>query len=401
MDVGTCSLTWMRLRQPRVAIMYRGTIYRSGALGSVFGENTGCILQMRYAHGVPAFSPTVDGFRIAFRRPDVSFAEVLWRWSVGATAILLFTFGAFEYLSSLPVTSAEILFLRTKQPILVAKAIAHIFRGNWNRGMAAALLAALALMLLWMLAASFGRMATVRGLLDCFREDASRAHSGGNDDQPSAAVFRSLFRLGFLRIVAALAAVSSIVGAAVLAGFAFADSEPDPGAAFVIFAFVAALACFAWWMLNWFLSLAAVFAVRDDEDALAAISAAVALCHKRASAVFAVSFWTALLHLAVFSVATSVVFMPLALVGTIPWRVIVAAMGLITLVYFAIVDWIYIARLAGYVSIAEMPDTLPTPQRLDPTPRSGVPGAPIPSPLTAVDRDELILSDLPNLATET
>jgi hypothetical protein len=359
------------------------------------------MLQMRYAHGVPALSPTVDGFRAAFRRPAVSFAEVLWRWCVGATAILLFLFGAFQYLSSLPVTSAEILFLRTKQPILVAKAIAHIFRGNWNRGVAAALLAALALMLLWMLAASFGRMATVGGLLDCFRGELSRADSGGNDNQPSATVFRSLFRLSFLRIVVALGAVSGIVAAAVLAGFALPDSEPNPGAAFLIFLFVAAPACFACWMLNWFLSLAAVFAVRNCDDALVAISAAVALCRERASAVFAVSFWTALLHLAVFILATSVVFLPLALVGTIPWRVVVLAMALITLVYFAVVDWIYIARLAGYVSIAEMPDTLPTPQKLDPTPRRGIPAAPIPSPATAVDRDELILSDLPNLATET
>ncbi len=356
---------------------------------------------MGYAHDVPARSPTLGGFRAAFRRPDVSLAEVLWRWSVGATAIFLFLFGAFEYLSSLPVTSAEILFLRTKQPILVAKAIAHIFRGNWNRGVAAALLAALALMLLWMLAASFGRMVTVAGLLDCFRRNASRADSAGIDSQPSATVFRSLFRLSFLRIVVALGAISGIVGAAVLAGFALPDSDPNPGTAFLIFLFVAAPAGFAWWMLNWFLSLAAVFAVRDDEDALASISAAVALCCERAGAVFAVSFWTALLHLAVFIVATSVVFMPLALVGTIPWRVVVLATAVIALAYFAVVDWIYIARLAGYVFVAETPETLPALQRPDPTPRSGIPAAPIPSPATAVDRDELILGDLPHLATET
>jgi hypothetical protein len=351
---------------------------------------------MRYAHGVPAISPTIEGFRAAFRRPSVSCAEVLWRWSVGATAILLFLFGTLEYLSSLPVTGGELLFLRTRQPILVAKAIAHIFRGSWNRGFAAALLAALALMLLWMLAASLGRMATVGGLLDYFRRDD--AADGSSEARPSAAVFRSLFRLSFLRIVVSVAAIAALVGAALLAGFASPDSDPNPGVAFLIFSFVAAAVCLSWWMLNWFLLLAAVLDVREGEDALGAISAAVGLCRERSGAVFAVSFWTGLMHLAVFVIATSVVFVPLALLGTISWRLIIAAMALITLGYFAMADWIHIARLAGYVCITELPDAA-----LEALPQAATPGTPMPgeaSGLTdgVVDRDELILSDLPNLA---
>jgi hypothetical protein len=366
----------------------------------VLGKISDRIGSMRYSHEVPAISPTLEGFRAVFRRPAVSLAEVAWRWSVGATAILVFLFGASEYLSSLPVTSGEILFLRTKQPLLVAKAIAHIFRGNWDRGVAAALFAALALTLLWMLVASFGRMATVGSLLDYFRRDASPLPFSGNDRRPSATIFRSLFRLGFLRIVVALAAACGIVGAAVLAGFASPDRAPNPGFAFLIFLAMAALVCSAGWMLNWFLSLAAVFVVRDAEDALAAISAAVSLCRERAHALFAVSFWTGLLHLAGFVVATSMVSVPMALVGTISGRFIALTIALITLAYFAFVDWIYIAGLAGYVGIAEMPDTLPVAQNLDLTPRSGIPVVPISSP-AAVDPDELILSDLPNLARET
>jgi hypothetical protein len=362
---------------------------------------------MRYAHGMPAVSPTLEGFRAAFRRPAVSFAEVLWRWSVGATATLLLLFGAFEYLSTLPVTGGEILFLRSKQPILVAKAIAHIFRGNWNRGVAAALLAVLAVMLLWMLAASLGRMATVSSLLDYFRRDTSLANSGSTEIQPSAAVFRSLFRLSFLRIAVVIAAISGLVGAAVLAGFVSPGSELNAGFALLIFLFVAALVCFAWWMLNWFLSLAAVLGVREDarenaresEGALGAISAAVTLCRERAGAVFAVSFWTALMHLAIFVLASSIVFLPLVLLGTIPWRVIVLAIALIALIYFVIVDWIYIARLAGYVCITEMPDAAPEPPRPMPGPQISAPE--FPPTAAAVDRDELILSDLPNLATES
>jgi hypothetical protein len=357
---------------------------------------------MGYAHGMPAISPTLEGFRAAFRRPAVPFAEVLWRWSVGATAILLLLFGTFEYLSSLPVRGGEVLFLRTKQPILVAKAIAHILRGNWNRGVAAALFAVLALMLLWMLAASLGRMASVGTLLDYFRRDASLASPGSIESQPSAAVFRSLFRLSFLRIVVALAAICGFVGAAVLAGFTSPGSELNAGFAFLIFLFVAVLLCFAWWILNWFLSLATVLEVRDSDDALGAISAAVTLCRERAAAVFAVSFWTGLTHLAVFIVATSIVFLPLVLIGTISWRVIALAIALVTLIYFVVADWIYIARLAGYVCITEMPEAILEPMqspRLMPAPGISAPRFALTD--TAVDRDELILSDLPNLASES
>lgn len=353
---------------------------------------------MSYPLGMAAISPTVEGFRAAFRRPAVSLAEVLWRWTVGATAILLFLFGTFEYLSTLPVTGGDILFLRTKQPILVAKAIAHIFRGSWNRGVAAALLAALALMLLWMIAASLGRMATVGSLLDYFRRGASFANSGSTEKQRSV-VFRSLFRLSFLRIVVAVAAIFSFVGAGVLASYVSFGSQLDAGFTFLVFLFIAAFVCLAWWVLNWFLLLAAVLEVRESGDALGSISAAVVLCRERTIAVFAVSFWTALTHLAAFVMATSVVFLPLALVGTISWRVIALVTVLFTLIYFVIADWIHIARLAGYVCIAEMPE-IPEPIQSR-RPMSG-PEMSVPTPAdAAVDRDELILSDLPTLTPES
>lgn len=354
---------------------------------------------MRYALGMPAVSPTLEGFRAAFRRPAVSFAEVLWRWSVGATAILLLCFATFEYLSTLPVTGGEILFLRTRQPILVAQAIAHIFHGNWNRGVAAALLAALALTLFWLLAASLGRMATVGSLFEYFRQNTSLAASDRNEGVVSAKVFRSLFRLRFLKIALALAAISGLVGAALLAGFALPDSDPNPGLAFLIFLCVAVFVCLAWWILNWLLSLAAVLSVHAAKDAIDAICSAVALCRERATTVFAVSFWTGLAHLAAFVFATGVVFLPLALVGAISSRSIVLAMALITLVYFVVADWIYLARLAGYICITELPAVGPQafPQLLTP----GPPAMIFTPSDAAVDRDEPILSDLSRLAPES
>src|ERR1035438_8654502 len=105
-----------------------------------------------------AISPTAEGFRAAFRRPAVTLAEIMWRWTAGATAAALFVFGLFEYLNTLPVTNGELLFLRTRHPYLVGEAIAHIFRGSLNRAVLAGLLAVSMLAVLWIVAASVGRV---------------------------------------------------------------------------------------------------------------------------------------------------------------------------------------------------------------------------------------------------
>src|SRR5580658_9332957 len=101
-----------------------------------------------------AVSPTAEGFRAAFRQPSLTLAEIAWRWVTGATATALFFFVLFEYLRTLPVTNGELLFLRSRQPFLVGQAIAHILRGSLNRGVMAALLAAMLLALLWIVAGS-------------------------------------------------------------------------------------------------------------------------------------------------------------------------------------------------------------------------------------------------------
>ena len=313
-------------------------------------------------------SPTVEGFRAAFRRPSLSLAEIAWRWTVGATACGLLAFGLIEYLNTLPVTNSEALLLRSRQPVLLGQAIAHVLRGSLNRVVMAGLIGMAAVVGLWVLAASLGRIATIRALLDYFevrRDGASNASTSALQSRESegrsaqeARPFRELIGLNFLRAAVVLAALAGFQGAAILARFASPKADPQPGLAFLLFLPLAGLICLAGWGLNWFLSLAAVFAVRDGEDVLGALSAAVTLCRERAGRVFAVSTWTGLLHLVVFSVATTVVSIPLGLARVAPVRLVIAGVILVTLAYLAAVDWLYMARLAGYVYIAEMPDAL-------------------------------------------
>jgi len=354
-------------------------------------------------------SPTAEGFRAAFRRPSLTLGEITWRWVTGATAAALFFFGLFELLDTLPVTSGDMLFLRTRHPYLVAQAIAHIFRGSLSRAMMAGLLAVLMLGLLWIVAASLGRIATVRSLLEYFPRSPGSASAGTVAEAASSGStnpnsFDTLTRLNFLRATAALAAMFGFVGAAILAGFASPDSNPSPGLAFLLFLPLAGLICLIWWALNWLLSLAGLFAVRDGEDAVGAISAAVTFCRERTGAIFAVSTWTGLAHLVAFVGATTVISMPLGLAGVLPWRLVLLGVILVTLAYFVLADWLYMARLAGYVCIAEMPEALLAPLPPRPTltpPPGGLQATPLPPLRTTIDRDEPILSDVPNPAVET
>jgi hypothetical protein len=339
---------------------------------------------------MPRVSPTIEGFRAAVRRPSLTFTEIAWRWTVGAVAWALSVFSLVEYLGSLPVTNGDAALLRTKQPLLIGRAIAHIFRGSVNRAGLAALLAALALSLLWIVAASVGRAATVRALLDYFRRGFAANISAERAGAMKPWPLRSLVGLNFLRVALALAAMLAFVGAAILVSFASPGAHPRSGLAFILFLPLAGLICLAWPMLNWLVSLACIFAVRDGDDVLSALSAAVTFSRERSGPVFAVSAWTGLAHVAAFSIAGTAVSFPLALIPVAPARLIVACVILLALAYSAVVDWLYMARLAGYVCISEMPETLAEPATL-----------PTPPPRTSIDRDELILSDVSNLAVET
>lgn len=339
-------------------------------------------------------SPTAEGFRAAFRRPAFTLAEISWRWCVGATATALFFFGLFEYLDTLPVTRGESLFLHSRHPYLIGEALAHILRGSLNRVVSSMLIAGLLLTLLWIVAASLGRIATVRTLVEYFRERWPK-HSNTPETEVASNSTNSLvalLRLNFLRVAAAVAAMLGFWGAIIVAGFASPDKDPQPGLAFLLFLPLAALVLLIWSALNWLLSLAAVLAVRDGEETIGALSAAVSLCRDRTGAVAAVSSWTGLAHLVLFGMATTAVSVPLGMAGVLPGRVVLLGMILVTLTYLAIADWIYMARLAGYVCIVEMPE--------EPAFAVALPSPPTPLE-TTIDRDEPILSDVPGLAVET
>jgi hypothetical protein len=338
-------------------------------------------------------SPTLEGFRILFSRPSFGLAEIAWRWSFGAAASLLLGFSFFEYLDTLPVSRGDLLLLRTAQPLLISQAVQHIFRGSAVRVIETAVVLALTLGVAWVVVASLARAATIKALLAHFRE-----HSISASDRQDRKRWRlrSLYALNSLRLGTTLAAAAGLLAAVLLGGAVSRPDDPAPGSALLIILTVALLVWLAWSTLNWFLSLAVMFVVVDGHDTFGAIAAAVDLCRTRSGSLFAAGTWFGLAHLTAFAVASSLAAFPLGFAEILPAGVVLGGVLLVTLLYFAIADFLYVGRLAAYVAIVEMPQS-PVSAEAEPPllPQRGTYMDPSPQSSPGVDADELILSDVP------
>ena len=283
------------------------------------------------------------GFRLVRHRPAVMLAEIMWRWSFGVAAGALVTVAVLRFLASLTVTDGELFALRSGIPQLMADAILHIFQGSGERLLRLTLIVTPAVSALWILAASAGRAATLRALV----QDAPASFTRRHD-------LRSLLAVNFFRVCVVLLALLAMVGSAILAGFAANTTEEPSILLFnVVFLGLLFLVSLSWSTLNWYFSLAPIFVVRDNRHALGAVADAVHLVRRRGWDFTVVGTLYGLLKLFAMGVATVLSLLPLAFIAKWPWQITTALLGIVTLAYFAVSDVLYIARLASYLTIAE------------------------------------------------
>lgn len=292
---------------------------------------------------MPSPTPVRDGFRAIWRQPSVFFAELSWRWSWGGAAILLAGLALFEYLHTLIVTPTDLMLLKLKHPLAVSRALADIFHGSGPRVIRTAIVLIPAVAFLWALLGAIGRFVTLRALIVRVMPDWTA--------EPSS--LRALIGVHALRVALALAGFVSLLGAAVVASFVSTPKNPHAGLALLLFVPLVILISLVWSSVNWFLSVASVFVVRDGEDTFGSIAEAVDFCRRCGGKISAVGFWFGAMHLIAFVIGATVVMYPLAVASLVPPAVTLALMGVITLVYFAVADWLYVARLAGYLAVVE------------------------------------------------
>jgi hypothetical protein len=326
-----------------------------------------------------SFTPTAEGFRLAFRRPAIPLAEIAWRWSFVATAWLLGAMFLFEYMDSLPVTTVDQLLLGSRQPILISRAIHRILHGSAFRFTEAGVLLAIGLTVAWIALASFGRAATAHAVIEEF----------GIPRVTKPGMLSSLLALNFLRAAVTLSAVASVIGAVLIASSFWASTHVSAADASRLFFLVLFFVWIAWIMLNWILSVSAVFTVVDRTSALYGIAATIRLCQQEPGPVLSTGGLFGLAHLAAFMAASGVGFMILGALGSIPAGLVWLAQVALIFLYCAVADFIYTARLAAYVFIIRGEELQPSHIA------AGVPPLPSDDVHSPVDPDELILSDAP------
>jgi hypothetical protein len=331
-------------------------------------------------------SPTLEGFRTILRRPSFGFAEIAWRWAFGVAALVLITFSLREYLATLPVSRDDLFLLNTHQPALVSRAIADIFHGSGFRFIRSSLVLAVGLGMGWIIIAALSRAATARSLLDYFSSNLDIVPESRNRN------LSPLLALSLFRIAAILAATVGGVAAFV---FSSRASESAPEVAAFVFLTILLLVWLTWSMLNWVLSLAAVCSAVDGTDTFSSIGLAIDLCRTQTGRVLAAGTWFGLAHVIALLVFSSITAFPLAFARLLPPAVVLGGVLTSILLYLAVVDFLYAGRVAAYVVMIEFPPS-PVSNETEPTPLG--PDAPIvleEKKNNAIDRGELILSDVP------
>ena len=244
-----------------------------------------------------SFFPTSHGFRLASRRPSIPLAELAWRWSFAAAALTLSWLFLFEYLDSLRVTRGDRLLLISRQPVLVARAIHRIFQGSAFRFTEAGVLLGLGLAIAWIVLASLGRMAIVNSVLEEFGLAPRIKGRGG---------FSSLLALNVLRTAVMLAAFAGLMGATLLASSFWSSTHISAQDASRVFSLLVFFVFFTFVVLNWLLSVSAVFVIAERSTALDAVADVVRVCYEEPGPMLSTGILFGITHVAVFVAASGV-----------------------------------------------------------------------------------------------
>jgi len=324
-----------------------------------------------------SISATTLGFRLLFRRPLIPLAEIAWRWTFAAAAWVLGLAFVFEYLGSLRVTRADRFLLDTGQPFLIAQAIRRIFHGSSLRFVEAGILLGLCLTIAWIVLCSLGRLAVLRAMFEEFEWDVRPNRHGG-----------SLFFLNFLRAAVLLAAKVAASGSILMASSLWASTHirvADSARMVFVLWFLIWL---TWAVLNWLLSASSVFVVAAGKDSMASVGAILRLLQSRTGGVLGASAVFGLIHGGAFVMTGGIVLvlLPIAIAQPIALPLVFVVVA----AYCFIADFLYTGRLAAYAYLATGQEELPSWMAIPRTPSPEFPGA-----SASVDKDELILGDLP------
>jgi len=301
---------------------------------------------------MPHPNPGRAGFDLVLRRPALVLAEIAWRWSFGLASLALLGLTCILFLASIRVSESDMQLARSGSPWIVADVLAHLLQANRAPLLRAVAVLVPGMAILWTIAASVGRLITVPSLV------TPRAGK-------SSAALPALLAISFLRTALALALIAGYLGCAALAALVANTIGGEPQQqvqiSFFIFMPTFLLVLLVWALLNWFFSIAPIFAIRDSRPALASFSDAVHLftTNKRDFLAIGSAYGLAkTIAIIIVTIAGIVLGVTLSSYPTLDTTVLIV----LTLVYLAFADLLNLARLASYAVLAEVPAPDPASQ---------------------------------------
>jgi hypothetical protein len=279
--------------------------------------------------------------------------EILWRFSFGACALLLAGTWIVRFLTGLHPTDADVAALTGGNRDFAALALLHILQGTGPSIARAMIIVIPGLSLFWMLFASWGRAATLRNLF--------MSHSGA-----PATNFSPILGLNFLRVLCLLLMVVAVFTALLGASYLSISISSQPDQPNLLIYFLIVLVTLpvilgSWLAINWMLSIAPIFCVMGNLGTFSSISAtrrAVRLHRGRFAAVSSAYGALRLVVLLAVIAATTIAALVTAAAGV---KAVTAVVVLLTLAYLAFADFLYVARLAAYIEVANSrPSSLAT-----------------------------------------
>src|SRR5215469_8688749 len=299
---------------------------------------------------VKSSNPVGQGFRMVLRDPAILLTEIGWRWSFGALATLILFLSSLSVLGSIHVSQTDRAAWRSNNPTLMAQALAGVLTESGFSVLRQAVWVLPAISLLWCVFGAAGRAATLTRL------------------SSSDVSFRSTLVLHCSRALVMWIAGAGLVGALFMsARISMRGAEPDLLLYYALAFWSAVLIGGLWATANWYLSVAGLCCLKSGDGFLKSTGQAVRLARRQGGELGGISLIFGVVRLVVLAIAFVLCVLPSSLMTTAP-REYTAWVIAVSLVYFAVTDFLYVSRMAAYLIVAAPEGELQTGQAGTPWP---------------------------------
>jgi hypothetical protein len=280
-------------------------------------------------------NPITQGLRAAARDPAIFLVEILWRWSFAILACLLVAGVGLMLLGPLHVGKTWDTAWGSRDPQRIGQLLVVIVLLLGVKLIIAAIAVPLTIALLWSILAALGRFVTVK-----------RLRAG-----LTSLRFRTVFTLQLLRgLVSWFSLVLLFATTFGEALIATRGTQPDLVLYYLMVMPSVVLIGTAWLVLNWYLSLAAIFG-REGQSVRGAFRQARQTIRQQRSDFAGTGFVFLLFRVVILLIALAICGITSGMAGTAPQTYFVLLI-VVSLAYFAMADFLYMARMAAYLALA-------------------------------------------------